>query len=165
MSRSRPAAARPSPPPPGTPHHPFQPLSGHQLHPLLMSSSRLGWAIVRVKTSVFVRWAVAWWAEDCPGVPWLREKGSTTGRHIPRTTILVCTTTLVLHTNARVVVNCVHVLVFTTYLVCTTPLVCITTLVCRSTMKAQLQLKTSLLCTSILYLCHMLHVCEDSQLF
>ena len=159
MSRSRPAAARPSPPPPGTPHHPFQPLSGHQLQPLLMSSSRLGWAIVRVKTSVFVPWAVALWAEDCPGVPWLREKGSTTGRHIPRTTILV------LHTNTRVVVNSVHVLVFTTNLVCTTPLVCITTLVCRSTMKAQLQLKTSLLCTSILYLCHMLHVCEDSQLF
>ena len=63
------AAASPTSPPPGTPQHPFKPLRGHQAHPLLVSSSRLGSAISRVKTSVQVPWALAWWAEDWPGVP------------------------------------------------------------------------------------------------
>ena len=63
------AAASPTSPPPGTPQHPFKPLRGHLAHPLLVSSSRLGSAISRVKTSVQVPWALAWWAEDWPGVP------------------------------------------------------------------------------------------------
>ena len=82
----------PAPPPPGTPPPLFHHLRGHLRPPWPSNTCRLASSLDLLQTWARISSAWAWWALEGPGVPRWREKGSTAGRHIPRTTILPATT-------------------------------------------------------------------------